>query len=170
MPVRAFRSVCGVLAAVLVVAMSFAIAQARASMPVRAQAPAEASLPDGPGRDVVQRVCTVCHGTDFITATERTVQVWRDTLDLMKGYGAEATDEEWTTVARYLIAQVAYLGVNKAAAEEIGLVFAVDEKVAQGVVAYRQTQGGFKTIDDLKKAPGLDPARIDAVKTRLTFE
>lgn len=139
-------------------------------MPLPAQAPAEPSLPDGPGQAVVQRVCTLCHGTDYITGTERSAPVWRDTLDLMKSYGAEASEEEWKTIADYLVAQVALLNVNAATVAEIGLVFAVDEKVAQGVVAYREKQGGFTSIDDLKKAPGLDPARIDSVKTRLTFK
>jgi hypothetical protein len=35
--------------------------------------------------------------------------------------------------------------------------------------AYRDQQGGLKTIDDLKKAPGLDAAKIDALKDRLLF-
>ena len=49
-------------------------------------------------------------------------------------------------------------------------MFGVNEAVAKDVVAYRDKQGGFKTIDDLKKAPGLDAAKIDALKDRLLFK
>lgn len=139
-------------------------------MPLPVQASADEALPDAPGKAVVARICTQCHGTEYIVPSERSVQVWRDTIDLMRGYGAEASDEDWKTVTDYIIGNLAHLNVNKAPAEDIGLVFAVNEKIAQGVVAYRDTQGGFKTIDDLKKAPDLDPQKIDALKPRLTFE
>jgi len=59
--------------------------------------------------------------------------------------------------------------VNKATAGEIEQVFGVNETIAAGVVAYRDQQGGFKTIDDLKKAPNLDGAKVDALKARLIF-
>jgi competence protein ComEA len=158
-----------VLATALVAAISFQTAHARGA-PSQAQASGDAELPDAPGRAVVLRVCTMCHGVEFIVPSERTVQVWKDTLEVMRGYGAEASDEDWKTITDYLIVNLAHLNVNEAAAEEIGLVFAVNEKIAQGVVAYRDKQGGFKTIEDLKKAPDLDPKKIDALKPRLIFE
>ena len=134
-----------------------------------AQAAAEQQLPDAPGRAVVARVCTQCHGVEYIVPSERTVPVWRDTIELMRAYGAEASDEDWKTITSYIIAHLAYVNVNTASAEEVGLVFGVDENVAQGVVAYRDTQGGFKTIEDLKKAPGLDSEKIEMLKPRLMF-
>lgn len=139
-------------------------------MPLPAQASADEALPDAPGKPVVARVCIQCHGLEYVVPSGRSAQVWRDTLDLMRAYGAEASDEDWKTITDYIIVNLAHLNVNKATAEEIGPVFAVNEKVAQGVIAYRDKQGGFKTIEDLKKAPDLDPQKIDALKPRLTFE
>ncbi|MBI3048267.1 MAG: helix-hairpin-helix domain-containing protein [Acidobacteria bacterium] len=130
----------------------------------------DSALPDAPGRAVVEKVCTTCHGLDYLVPSERTAPVWRDTIDLMRGYGAEATDEQWKTITDYIIANLAHLSVSKATPEDIGLVLGVDEKIAQGVVAYRDKQGGFKTIEDLKKAPDLEPAKVDALKARLIFE
>ena len=126
-------------------------------------------LPDAPGKAVLVRMCTTCHGTDVIVDPPRTVRVWVDTVLLMKDFGAEGSDDDWRAVTDYLIVHLAHLQVNKATAGEIGQVFGVSEKIAEGVVAYRDAQGGFKTIDDLKKAPGLDAAQIDALKGRLIF-
>ena len=134
------------------------------------QAPVpEDGLPDAPGKAVLVRTCTICHGTDLIVDTPRTVPLWVETLDLMKSFGAEASEDDWKAVAEYLITYLAHLDVNKATAGEIERVFGVSAKIAEVVVAYRDGQGGFKTIDDLKKAPDLDAARIDALKARLIF-
>lgn len=145
---------------------SFDVAHARGAAPPAAQA----SLPEGEGKALVEKLCTTCHGLDYVWPSQRTVQVWRETIDLMRAYGAEATEQQWNTVTDYIIGNLAYLQVNKAAAGEFGMLFGIDEQAAQGVVAYRETQGGFKTIDDLRKAPGLEPARIDALAARLIFE
>jgi DNA uptake protein ComE-like DNA-binding protein len=48
-------------------------------------------------------------------------------------------------------------------------VLGVTMGVAEGVVAYRDARGGFKTIDDLKGVPELDAATIDALAPRLLF-
>jgi len=129
-----------------------------------------AALPEGEGKAVVEKLCSACHGLDYVWPSQRTVQVWRETIDLMRAYGAEATDEQWKIITDYIVGNLAYLNVNKASADEFGMLFAIDEQAAQGVVAYRDTQGGFKTVDDLKKAPGLDGARIDALQARLILE
>lgn len=154
-----------VVLAAFLVRTSFEAAHARVAPPPAAQA-----LPEGEGKALVEKLCTTCHGLDYIVPSQRTVRVWRETIDLMKGYGAEATDEQWKIITDYIIGNVAYLNVNKADAEEFGMLFGIDEQAAQGVVAYREKQGGFKAIDDLKKAPGLEAARIDALQARLIFE
>ena len=40
---------------------------------------------------------------------------------------------------------------------------------AAAIIEYRTKNGNFKSIDDLKKVPGIDPAKIDAKKDRLTL-
>jgi competence protein ComEA len=145
---------------------SFDVAHARAAAPPSAQA----SLPEGEGKAVVEKLCITCHGLDYVWPSQRTVQNWRETIDLMRSFGAEATDEQWKTITDYIIGNLAFLHVNKATAEEFGMLFGITEKAAQGVVAYRDTQGGFKTIDDFKKAPDLEAARVDALAARLIFE
>lgn len=132
------------------------------------QAPPD-KLPEAPGKAVLTRMCTTCHGTDVITDAPRTVPSWVDTVLSMKDFGAEGTEEDWKAVTDYIIVNLAHLEVNKATGKEIVLVLGVNENVAAGVVAYRDKQGGFKTIADLKQAPDVDAAKIDSLQPRLIF-
>lgn len=156
------KSVTGFAAALIVLMLAVT---ANAVTPVQTSPP---QLPDAPGKAVVERVCLTCHGAEVILP-ERSVPAWRDTLELMKGFGAVATDEEWKTIYTYILSNVAYLNVNRGTAEDFAAVFLIDAAAAGGIVAHRENAGGFKTIDDLKKAPGLDAARVDAAKDRLSF-
>jgi competence protein ComEA len=126
-------------------------------------------LPDAPGKALVEQVCGTCHGLELLAPSTRTAAQWRDTLAVMKTSGAKASDEEWKAIDQYFMANLAYLNVNTATADEIGLVFDVADKIAQAVVAQRDKQGGFKTVDDLKQVPDLDQKRVEALKGRLTF-
>ena len=40
---------------------------------------------------------------------------------------------------------------------------------AAAVIAYRDKVGGFKSIDDLRKVPGVDFKKFDAAKDRIIF-
>ncbi|HKX30835.1 MAG TPA: helix-hairpin-helix domain-containing protein, partial [Blastocatellia bacterium] len=40
---------------------------------------------------------------------------------------------------------------------------------AAAIIQYRAKNGKFKSIEDLKKVPGVDAAKIEAKKDRLTF-
>ena len=160
----------------LLTLVSWEAAHARADAPPQTQAPGDpaplppGALPDGPGKAVVERACTVCHGAESIMTFSNTVPVWKDTLEVMKSYGAAASDDEWKAITAYVMSRVARVSVNKATADEFGLVFGCDETIARGVVTYRTEHGGFRTIEDLKQAPDLDPGQIDAMKARLIFE
>ena len=59
-------------------------------------------LPDGPGKDLVTKVCTVCHETTRITSKKKTKAEWSDTVDKMAARGAMATDEEFEMIVAYL--------------------------------------------------------------------
>jgi glucose dehydrogenase len=54
------------------------------------------------GRQLTERVCTVCHGLESETADGKTPAGWKDTVEQMIGLGAEATDEEAKIIADYL--------------------------------------------------------------------
>ena len=151
----------------LLAAMSFSASLFAFASPMPPQAADK--LPEAPGKAVLAKMCTSCHGTDVITDAPRTVPSWVDTVLSMKDFGAEGSDEEWKAVTDYIVVNLAHLEVNKSTAAEMAQVLRVSEKVAEEVVAYREKQGGFKAIGDLKQAPGLDAATIDALAPRLIF-
>ncbi len=51
--------------------------------------------------------------------------------------------------------------MNKASAAVLAQVSGIASKDADAVVAYRQKNGDFKTMEDLKKVPGIDAAKLD---------
>jgi cytochrome c5 len=66
-------------------------------------------LPDGAGKELVTKVCTVCHEVDRIVSKRKTKEEWNDTVDKMAARGAMASDEEFTAIVTYL---AKYLGKN----------------------------------------------------------
>ena len=156
------------LVASLLAVTAVAASSLASSQPSQVSTPAD-KLPEAPGKSVVTKLCTTCHDTDIITDAPRTVPGWVDTVLSMKDFGAMGTDEDFKAVTDYLIVNLAILQVNKATGAEIAQILRVSEKVAEGVVAYRDAQGGFKTADALKKAPDVDAATIDALASRLSF-
>lgn len=126
-------------------------------------------FPDGPGKADVMKVCSGCHDAEIILANLKTPAEWNETLQNMATQGAEATPEQWKLIEQYIDVHFAMVLVNKAPADEIQLTLDVPAEVAAAVVKYRQDKGPFKTIDDLKKVPGIEAAKVDAATSRLVF-
>lgn len=60
-------------------------------------------LPDGPGKDVTQRVCgATCHGPDTIVGAGRTRAQWTAVVNAMVARGAKGSDAELMQIADYL--------------------------------------------------------------------
>src|SRR5580692_9617587 len=70
---------------------------------VLAATPATAQdLPDGPGKDTLNSVCSACHGVDIIISQKRNKAAWKSTVGEMKSKGAIATDPEFDVLVDYL--------------------------------------------------------------------
>jgi mono/diheme cytochrome c family protein len=65
-------------------------------------APAQDTLPAGEGKDLVERVCSGCHGIETALDQARTEAQWKAVVDTMIGRGAEGTDQEFATIVKYL--------------------------------------------------------------------
>src|SRR5579863_9077161 len=61
------------------------------------------------------------------------------------------------------------VNVNTAAAKDIETTLELSPETAAAIVRYREQNGAFKTIDDVKKVPGVDAAKIESKKDRLEF-
>jgi cytochrome c5 len=59
-------------------------------------------LPDGKGKDLLQQICTDCHGLDVITAQRATKDGWASIVDSMVSRGANGTKEQLDTIVDYL--------------------------------------------------------------------
>jgi cytochrome c oxidase cbb3-type subunit 3 len=60
-------------------------------------------LPEGAGKDVVQKVCgSTCHGPDIIMGKGRTRDQWTAVVNTMVGRGAKASESELVQITEYL--------------------------------------------------------------------
>jgi competence protein ComEA len=126
-------------------------------------------FPEGPGRAEVIKVCSSCHDAEIVLANLKSPGEWNETLQNMAQQGAEATPQEWRLIEQYIDVHFALVMVNKAPADEIQVTLEVTPDVAAAVVKYRQEKGPYKSIDDVKKVPGIDAAKVDAARSRFVF-
>jgi competence protein ComEA len=140
----------------------------------QAQQPAFPSLPDGPGRDTLIRICGSCHSPDNVTLHGQSREDWQATLAKMAGYGMSASDEDLNEILDYLAKNfpkppLAKINVNKATPVELELGLRISSKEAKALVEYRTKNGNFKSLDDLRKVPGIDAKKIAENKDRLVY-
>jgi competence protein ComEA len=138
----------------------------------QALAPADAvqsRFPPGPGRDALFKVCNDCHGPESVLGHFKTHDEWNKTLDEMANHGAQGSDDEWSQILAYLDKHYSLIFINKATAKDLESVLDVAPAIAEAVVRRRVEQGDFKSIDDLKRVPGVAAAAIDARKDRFIF-
>src|SRR5580698_9707022 len=136
---------------------------------------AMAQMPDGPGRAETQKVCTQCHEVERYISLRQDRAGWQATLDKMSTLGMKATDEEIGAVLNYLSLHypadaVPQINVNKCRAIDLESGLSLLRSQAALIIQYRTKNGDFKSIEDLKKVPGVDVAKIEAKKDRLVFQ
>ena len=123
-------------------------------------------LPDTPGKDVVVKICGICHPANRTASVRLTRDGWTGVVDDMIKRGAKPTDQEYETIVNYLatnfLGEAARpLNVNTANAIDLESVAGLLRKEAAAVIEYREKNGPFKALDDMKKVPGLDFKKID---------
>jgi mono/diheme cytochrome c family protein len=63
------------------------------------------TLPSGPGKEVVESRCSVCHAVDQAVSIRRTPEEWEKVINQMVEVGLEVTSEERRAVVSYLNTQ-----------------------------------------------------------------
>src|SRR6476660_5793670 len=155
---------------VLGVALAFFAGNTWASLPARQVR----DLPDGPGKAETQKLCSQCHELDKAFSLSQDRTGWQTTIEKMVGFGMKGTEQEISAVLDYLVKnfpadELPKINVNKAAAIELESGLSLKRSQATAIIQYREKNGNFKTIEDLKKIPGVDADKIEAKKDRLTF-
>jgi competence protein ComEA len=84
----------------------------------------------------------------------------------------DVTPQERATIIEYLSANFRPGGkiyINKARAKDLEAALEISTSEAEAMFRYREEKGNFKSLDDLKKVPGLNAAKIETKKDRLEF-
>ncbi len=132
-------------------------------------------LPDGPGKATVVKLCNSCHGAQIVLGKPHSEDGWSAIVADMAQRGMEGTEDEMYDVVQYLTKYIRAgqaqpkVNVNKATVKEIMTGLAIAGKDAEAIVHARE-KAEFKSIDDLKKAEGVDPAKIEARKALISFQ
>lgn len=64
--------------------------------------------------------------------------------------------------------QSGLININTASATELMSLPGIGEVTAGRIIAYRETNGPFQTIDDLTKVDGISTATVDAIRNLIT--
>ena len=154
-----------VLWLVSVSAVATSARQAQAPAPVML-VPSGEGMPDGPGKDVTVQSCGTCHEARRAASARLTRAGWAAVIDSMIGRGARIPEGAVPVVLDYLsthfLGEAAQpLNINTAPQIDFESAGGLLRREAAAVVRYRERYGRFKTIDDLRKVPGLDFRKID---------
>jgi competence protein ComEA len=129
--------------------------------------PSGEGMPDGPGKDITVRACGACHEPRRAASVRLTRDGWSNVIQSMVMRGAKISDEEFPLVLDYLATH--FLGeasqpinVNTAPQIDLEAVAGLLRREAAAIVDYREKNGPFKTLDELRKVPGLDFSKIDS--------
>ena len=89
----------------LAASVSGGSAPAASSGAARTDAPADQypTLPAGTGRDLVIRTCSQCHSPESASAEALDEAGWKELVDEMAGKGANASDDEFEQIVKYLV-------------------------------------------------------------------
>jgi competence protein ComEA len=118
---------------------------------------------------LTERVCAECHDLGMATDARRTPKEWNTVVVTMATKGANATDEEFATIKKYLARYYGRVYVNSASAEEFSAVLGFTPQDAAAIVEHRKTNGNFADAEALAKVPGIDKSKIEAQPEALSF-
>ena len=133
-----------------------------------------AQLPEGPGREETEQLCKGCHELERSVSRRQDRDGWQATINKMVAFGTKGSDQEFALILDYLTKHypaeaVPPVNVNTAAAIEMESRLSLRRSQAAAIIAYRTKNGKFKSIEDLKKVPGVDVEKIEAKKDRIVF-
>ena len=137
--------------------------------------PAQAQLPEGPGKAETVKVCSLCHQVERATAVRLTREGWQSVIADMVLRGAKGTDEEFRQVLEYLA--VHFLGeaarplnINRATQIDLEIVAGLLRKEAAALLAHLKKTGPCKSLESLKQVQGIDYKKIEERKDFLVCQ
>ena len=116
-------------------------------------------------------VCSMCHSPTAVIGQQGSKQWWQSKVTEMLQEVTDVPSTDVDAIVNYLATNfpVVKINVNKAPAKDLETGLGLTAKEAEAIVSYRESKGSFKTLDDLKKVPGVDAVKIESKKERLEF-
>jgi competence protein ComEA len=62
------------------------------------------------------------------------------------------------------------VNINKASKAELAKLPGIGDKIAEEIIKYREKNGPFKTIQDIKKVSGVGDKKFEAIKNMISVE
>lgn len=128
-----------------------------------------ASATEDPAAGLFVQMCVKCHDAARITALRRTRVEWEEIINKMIERGATGTEKEFENVYVYLLRNHGKLNINRATPDDIAMILGLSEKDAQGIVAYRTTNGSFADFEAVKKVPDIDLKKLEERRDAIAF-
>src|ERR1700675_1597109 len=119
---------------------------------------AQEKLADRPGRETRKRVSGACHSAENVAGMAKTREEWGAVVGEMAADGAQATGAEFNEIVDYLATyfpKIPKINVNKATAKDLESGLELSAKDAEAIVHYREDKGPLKSVEDVKKSPGV---------------
>ncbi len=69
-----------------------------------AAAEQKTQLPDAPGKQITQKICSGCHAPEIVMGRHETKEGWENIVSDMVNKGANGTDDEFNQIIDYLSA------------------------------------------------------------------
>jgi competence protein ComEA len=131
-------------------------------------------LPEGAGKAETERLCGTCHDVNKAVSLRQDEAGWGATVLKMVDFGAKIESDEMVAIVTHLAKsypaeEMAPLNMNKARAIQLESRLSLKRSEAAAILRYRKEHGDFASIEDLKKVPGIDFAKIEAKKDSLVF-
>jgi competence protein ComEA len=113
----------------------------------------------------------MCHSSTAVIGQQGSKQWWQSKVTEMLQEVTDVPSTDVDAIVSYLAKNfpIVKINVNKAAAKDLESGLGLTAKEAEAIVSYRESKGSFKTLDDLKKVPGVDAVKIESKKERLEF-
>ena len=129
----------------------------------------KSDLPDGPGKEAVERVCSNCHEVETATGVRRTRIGWQRMVEDMVARGAEASEDDMAAIVTYLTAHYGKVNVNTASAQELEKMAGFTADEAKAIIGYRGKNGKIGDFEQLTKVPGLNAEKLPAKRPLIAF-
>ena len=96
------KSIFSLMVSLMVAALLCSALSSRSQTQTQSQSRPQPQLPDGNGKEIVQRACTACHALNQVTNSGHNADEWKTVMAMMVNVGAPITKVEAATVTDYL--------------------------------------------------------------------